>query len=273
MPHEAIIADDAVTSGLPIFLQTHAARRHDWLGHTGGAIGQGLPCAVGAAVKKRSPGRKVLGLARRRRHGHVHAASAPGPAWRAKAFDVDRWSSSPATPIASWISSTRARAPAIREPAACRTCCSSAIPVSTGSRWPRGWAFQARRCDSAERFDAVLASAMAGRGPMLIEAALESEPGLEDCLRRQLTAAAAEPGEACAQLRRSTGFGAARWASMSMTQPGPPVGTRHLDESRRRAMGAMARTRRAPLHVCRKFCASPVRSAVSFLDNRQDSAV
>ncbi|MDR3513062.1 MAG: acetolactate synthase large subunit, partial [Caulobacteraceae bacterium] len=60
MPDDAIISDDAVTSGLPVFMQTKGARAHDWLSLTGGAIGQGIPLAVGAAVA--CPDRKVLSL-------------------------------------------------------------------------------------------------------------------------------------------------------------------------------------------------------------------
>ncbi|MBO9557091.1 MAG: acetolactate synthase large subunit, partial [Caulobacter sp.] len=60
MPAGAIISDDAVTAGLPIFTQTRNARAHEWLSLTGGAIGQGVPLAIGAAVA--CPDRKVLSL-------------------------------------------------------------------------------------------------------------------------------------------------------------------------------------------------------------------
>ncbi|MBW8860280.1 MAG: acetolactate synthase large subunit [Caulobacter sp.] len=60
MPAGAVISDDAVTAGLPIFTQTRSARAHDWLSLTGGAIGQGIPLAIGAAVA--CPDRKVLAL-------------------------------------------------------------------------------------------------------------------------------------------------------------------------------------------------------------------
>ena len=43
MPEHAVICDDAVTAGLPIYMQTRGARPHDWLSLTGGAIGQGIP--------------------------------------------------------------------------------------------------------------------------------------------------------------------------------------------------------------------------------------
>ncbi|HZZ34866.1 MAG TPA: acetolactate synthase large subunit, partial [Caulobacteraceae bacterium] len=43
MPDGAIVSDDSVTSGQPILNLSRTARPHDWLGLTGGAIGQGIP--------------------------------------------------------------------------------------------------------------------------------------------------------------------------------------------------------------------------------------
>lgn len=60
MPDNAIIVDEAITSGLMLSVMTAGAPRHDLLTLTGGAIGQGLPNAVGAAVA--SPDRPVLAL-------------------------------------------------------------------------------------------------------------------------------------------------------------------------------------------------------------------
>ena len=60
LPEGAIVSDEAVTSGRTLPTTTAGAPRHDWLSLTGGAIGQGLPVAVGAAVA--SPGRPVLAL-------------------------------------------------------------------------------------------------------------------------------------------------------------------------------------------------------------------
>jgi len=50
MPDNAIISDEAQTSGLKLPISTAGAPRHDVLTLTGGAIGQGLPVAVGAAI-------------------------------------------------------------------------------------------------------------------------------------------------------------------------------------------------------------------------------
>lgn len=60
MPENAIVSDEAATAGLMIFPATAGAAKHDWMTLTGGAIGQGLPLAVGAAVA--CPDRKVLAL-------------------------------------------------------------------------------------------------------------------------------------------------------------------------------------------------------------------
>ena len=60
LPENAIIVDESITSGLMLSVMTEGAPRHDLLTLTGGAIGQGLPNAVGAAVA--CPDRPVLAL-------------------------------------------------------------------------------------------------------------------------------------------------------------------------------------------------------------------
>jgi acetolactate synthase I/II/III large subunit len=60
LPEGAIVSDEANTSGLWLPRATAGGPPHDWLTLTGGAIGQGLPLATGAAIA--SPGRSVLAL-------------------------------------------------------------------------------------------------------------------------------------------------------------------------------------------------------------------
>ena len=60
LPDNAIIVDEAITSGLMLGVMTAGAPRHDFITLTGGAIGQGLPSAVGAAVA--CPRRPVIAL-------------------------------------------------------------------------------------------------------------------------------------------------------------------------------------------------------------------
>ncbi|MEU1273095.1 acetolactate synthase large subunit [Streptomyces sp. NPDC005799] len=60
LPEAAIVVDEANTSGLWLPAATGGAPPHDWLTLTGGAIGQGLPLAVGAAIA--CPDRPVVCL-------------------------------------------------------------------------------------------------------------------------------------------------------------------------------------------------------------------
>ncbi|MGV6849668.1 MAG: acetolactate synthase large subunit [Marinibacterium sp.] len=60
MPQDAIVVNEAVTSGGPVNIATRTARAHDMLATMGGAIGGCLPCATGAAIA--APQRKVIAL-------------------------------------------------------------------------------------------------------------------------------------------------------------------------------------------------------------------
>ncbi len=60
LPERAIISDEANTSGVLLPAATAASPPHDVLTLTGGAIGQGLPVAVGAAIA--APDRPVIAL-------------------------------------------------------------------------------------------------------------------------------------------------------------------------------------------------------------------
>ena len=60
MPDDAIVSDESATAGIWMAAATAGCAPHDWLQLTGGAIGQGLPLATGAAVA--CPDRPVLSL-------------------------------------------------------------------------------------------------------------------------------------------------------------------------------------------------------------------
>jgi acetolactate synthase I/II/III large subunit len=60
LPEGAIVCDESNTSGIWLPAATAGAPPHDWLSLTGGAIGQGLPLATGAALA--CPDRPVLAL-------------------------------------------------------------------------------------------------------------------------------------------------------------------------------------------------------------------
>lgn len=60
LPEQAVVVDEANTSGLALSPATATARCHDWLNLTGGSIGWGLPAATGAAIA--CPERKIVCL-------------------------------------------------------------------------------------------------------------------------------------------------------------------------------------------------------------------
>jgi acetolactate synthase I/II/III large subunit len=60
LPENAIVVDEAVTTGRGFFAPTRSAAPHDWLSNMGGSIGLGMPLATGAAVA--CPDRKVVTL-------------------------------------------------------------------------------------------------------------------------------------------------------------------------------------------------------------------
>jgi len=60
LPEDAVVSLEGSTLGGPWLRQAHRARRHRVMTNTGGAIGQGLPCAVGAALA--APGKRIVSL-------------------------------------------------------------------------------------------------------------------------------------------------------------------------------------------------------------------
>jgi acetolactate synthase-1/2/3 large subunit len=60
LPEGAIVSDEGITSVAALPSNTAGAPRHDWLTLAGGAIGQGLPVAAGAAIA--CPDRPVIAL-------------------------------------------------------------------------------------------------------------------------------------------------------------------------------------------------------------------
>ena len=60
LPEDCIVSVEGGTCGYPFYAASAGARRHTTLTNTGGAIGQGLPVAMGAAIA--CPGQRVVAL-------------------------------------------------------------------------------------------------------------------------------------------------------------------------------------------------------------------
>ncbi|TWO71764.1 acetolactate synthase large subunit [Caenimonas sedimenti] len=61
LPDQAIVSDESVSYGRGFYKHTHAAAPHEWLHLSGGAIGDGMPVATGAAIGAGGE-RRVLSL-------------------------------------------------------------------------------------------------------------------------------------------------------------------------------------------------------------------
>jgi acetolactate synthase-1/2/3 large subunit len=165
MPDQSVISDDGVTSSMPVFLQTAAARPHDWLMLTGGAIGQGIPLAVGAAVA--CPDRKVISL-----NGDGAAMYTIQGLWTLAREGLD------VTVVVFANHTYRILGVELQRTGAGKPGPSAASLLDLGSPkidWvslAKGLGVPAARQDTAEGFDAAFAAAMGQKGPMLIEIAL-----------------------------------------------------------------------------------------------------
>ena len=165
MPEGAIVADDSVTSSQPVFALTVGAARHDWLFLTGGAIGIGMPLAVGAAVA--APDRKVICLA-----GDGAGMYTNQALWTMARENLD---------VITVVFANRSYRILNIEMA--RTGAGNPGPTASAmlslDNPPLDWVMLAKaqgvpavRCETAEHFDVEFARLAGERGPRLIEAAI-----------------------------------------------------------------------------------------------------
>jgi acetolactate synthase-1/2/3 large subunit len=165
LPEGAIVCDDSVTSGGGIAVPSMTAAPHEVLALTGGAIGIGLPLAVGAAVA--APDRKVLALSGdgsamytvqalwtlARENLDVTVVVFANHSYRILNIEMTRTGAGEAGPQA-------AKLLGLGDPKI------DWVPLAKGLGLP------AVRCETAEDFEKAFAAAMAQHGPTFIEAAI-----------------------------------------------------------------------------------------------------
>jgi acetolactate synthase-1/2/3 large subunit len=163
LPEGAIVSDDSVTAGQSIINATRTGHPHDWLGLTGGAIGQGIPVAVGAAVA--APGRKVVSL-----NGDGAAMYTVQGLWTLAREGLDVtvviFANNVYRILGIELGRTGAGAPG---PAASRLL-GLGEPSIDWVSLAGGLGVPGTRCQTAEAFDAAFGRAMSESGPHLIEA-------------------------------------------------------------------------------------------------------
>jgi acetolactate synthase-1/2/3 large subunit len=165
LPDNAIVIDEGATSTIACFDVTRNAAPHDWLALTGGSIGFGLPCAVGAAIA--CPDRKVLCL-----EGDGSAMYTIQALWTMarEALDVTVVIFNNAKYNILELEFARTGARGGKPGPKAATMLDIGSPTMTFTDIARGMGVRASRATTAEEFNDQLAGAMNGRGPTLIEA-------------------------------------------------------------------------------------------------------
>jgi acetolactate synthase-1/2/3 large subunit len=165
LPEAAIVSDDSVTSGQSIVNATRTGRPHDWLGLTGGAIGQGIPVAVGAAVA--APGQKVISL-----NGDGAAMYTVQGLWTLAREGLDVTVIVFANNVYRILGIELGRTGAGEAGPAASKLLGLGDPSIDWVSLAKGLGVPGTRCQTAEAFDAAFGRAMSEPGPKLIEAAI-----------------------------------------------------------------------------------------------------
>jgi acetolactate synthase-1/2/3 large subunit len=164
-PAGAIVVDEGATSGLPYFAFAEAAPPHTYLALTGGAIGQGPPCATGAAIA--CPDRRVIDL-----QADGSALYTLQALWTQAREQLDVVTLICANRSYRILQLELARA-GIAEPGAkARALTDLSHPALDWTALARGFGVPATRAHTAEELASALTAALATRGPTLIEAVL-----------------------------------------------------------------------------------------------------
>jgi len=163
LPEGAIVVDEAVTASPPIVAATAGAAPHDWLTLTGGAIGQGLPVATGAAVA--CPDRPVLSL-----EGDGSAMYTIQALWTQARESLDVTTVILANRSYAILDFELSRVGAEGRGPAADELFGIGRPDLDFVAIARGMGVPGRRVDDARAFAAALREALAESGPHLIEA-------------------------------------------------------------------------------------------------------
>jgi len=166
LPEGAIVSDETVSSNAQIWPPLAGAARHDHLPVTGGAIGQGLPVALGAALA--CPGHKVVALeadgsamytmqslwTMARERLDVTTVILANRRYRILDIEMRRTGAGAVGPRADeMIDLTR--------------------PVPDWVKLAQGFGVEAARASTADEFITAFEAAMRAPGPRLIEAVLD----------------------------------------------------------------------------------------------------
>ena len=165
LPENAIVSDESATSGAASYAMCGGAAQHDWLQLTGGAIGQGLPLAVGAAVA--CPDRKVIAL--QADGGGMYTLQA---LWTMAREQLDVTTVILNNGSYAILNIELSRVGVQNPGPKALSMLDLKNPAIEWTKLSEGMGVPAVRVDTAEGFHAALQDALAHKGPRLIEAML-----------------------------------------------------------------------------------------------------
>jgi acetolactate synthase I/II/III large subunit len=166
LPEGCIVVDEAVTSGYQTMAATAGSPPHDWLAHTGGAIGLGMPLATGAAVA--CPNRRVLNL-----EADGSAAYTLQSLWTQARERLNVTTVLYANRVYKILQNEFQQAEAGQKPGPVASrLLDIGDPALDWVALARGMGVPARRVDSIDEFNRTLAAYLREPGPNLIEAVI-----------------------------------------------------------------------------------------------------
>jgi len=165
LPEDSIVVDEAATSGVGLYAAAAGAARHSLLTLTGGAIGQGLPCAAGAALA--CPGRKVVAL-----QADGSALYTPQALWTHAREGLDIVTVLCSNSAYRILQLEIGRSGVANPGEASRRLTELAPPAIDWVSLARGFGVPAERVETNQALAGALARALAEPGPRLIEAVL-----------------------------------------------------------------------------------------------------
>lgn len=163
MPAQTIVADDGVTGSNLVMGPTQGAQPHDWLYLTGGAIGMGLPLAIGAAVA--APDRKVVCLS-----GDGAGMYTSQALWTMAREQMDILTIVFANKSYRILNIELQRTGAGEPGPTAQSMLSLDNPAVDWVKLAESQGVHAVRCETAEAFEAALPGLLARKGPKLVEA-------------------------------------------------------------------------------------------------------
>jgi acetolactate synthase-1/2/3 large subunit len=165
LPDDAIVSDDSLTAGPGLQQHLPYAARHDWLLLTGGAIGDGMPMAVGAALA--APGRKVIAVS-----GDGAAMYALQSLWTMAREKLDVVTIICANRSYNILNIELGRVGALNPGPKTLAMLDLHNPVLDFVKLAQGMGVEASRASTTHEFAAQFTDAMGRREPRLIEAVL-----------------------------------------------------------------------------------------------------